>query len=241
VVSIPLHDERASVSRLASERVHHAAHGLAGREETGDPEEPVSRLKAVHDGVAVLRDDAQDGVAAIGLRTERHPGILCGQERTVTIAFQNLTVRTSLNAICESSGLRWSLEASEPPFLRIECQDMPVESLKPMTRMARAADKRIEGANKVAVLKPEKEPVDRLEIVLSIDLESAPLDRVLDMAARLLDARLVLDASLRGETVTLSLDKVTVRRFLDAVAAQARAEWGISKDAPRTLTIGRTR
>ncbi len=54
--------------------------------------------------------------------------IRCDMERRVTIVFENITVRSSLNAICESAGLRWSLEASEPPVLRIDCESQPPAS-----------------------------------------------------------------------------------------------------------------
>jgi hypothetical protein len=41
----------------------------------------------------------------------------------LTIAFDNITVRTSLNAICESAGLRWSLVESERPAINLRDAD----------------------------------------------------------------------------------------------------------------------
>ena len=163
--------------------------------------------------------------------------IRCEQERRVTIAFENITVRTSLNAICESAGLRWSLEASEPPVLLIECQNMPISEAKREVSMAGSDLKTASGENRIKVFKPEKESADRLELVVSIRLKDAELEKVLNMAAKLLDAQMVLDVKLGGKTVTLEMEKSTLRQFLDAVCAQIQAKWQVTKKDPPTLMV----
>jgi len=165
--------------------------------------------------------------------------IRCAREPRVTIAFDNITVRTSLNAICESAGLRWSLEASEPPALLIECQSPPVGSQRQELSPLKAAGQPGPGSDWVKVYKSDKQSVDRLELVVSIQLQDAELDKVLRMAARVLDAKLAMDFKLEHETVTLSLDTSTMRQFLDAVCAQIQAKWELSKKDPPMLMVER--
>ncbi|MEW6364226.1 MAG: hypothetical protein AB1714_06260 [Acidobacteriota bacterium] len=163
--------------------------------------------------------------------------IRCEQERRLTIAFENITVRTSLSAICESAGLRWSIEASEPPVLLIECRSPSAASQKQALSPVRPDGKPVAGSDWVKVLNPDKESADRLELVLSIELHDAELETVLRMAAQLLDAKLVMDIKLGGATVNLSLEKSTMRQFLDAVCAQLQAKWELTKKDPRMLMV----
>ena len=176
--------------------------------------------------------------------------IRCEKERPLTIAFDNITVRTSLNAICESAGLRWSLVESEPQALLIECQDsaetVPTEDPRAaMTAIGsggseltvRAEGKPVQGKDRIEVFQPAEPPADRLELVVSMKLEDAPLEKVLKMAARLLNAKLIMDIGLSGEKVTLDLANISLRKFLDLVCTDAHAQWQLSSADPPLLIV----
>ena len=44
-------------------------------------------------------------------------------DQSITASFDNITVRTSLNVICESAGCRWEFLDGEPRLLRIDRDD----------------------------------------------------------------------------------------------------------------------
>jgi hypothetical protein len=59
------------------------------------------------------------------------------------------------------------------------------------------------------------------------------------MAARLLDAKLLMDTSLTGKKVTLKMDEVPIQAFLDAVCKQAGTTWQLKPGDPPTLEVGK--
>jgi hypothetical protein len=156
----------------------------------------------------------------------------CAEERRVTITFSNLSVRTSLDAICESAGLVWSLEEGEPPVLRVDCGPPPPP------RPAKA-DKPAPGPGQGMVAVPRaaaKGGGDPLAQTVSIELQDADLADTLAMVGRLVGGsgrmRLVVDLALSGRTVTVKAEKTTLRELLDTVCAQAGARWELAPDPP---------
>jgi type II secretory pathway component GspD/PulD (secretin) len=156
----------------------------------------------------------------------------CGEERRVTIAFSNLTVRTSLDAICESAGLVWSLEEGEPPILRVDCGPPP-------PAMTDKAPKPAPGPGQGMVTVPRtaaKAGADPLAQTVSIELRDADLADTLAMVGRLVGGsgsmRLVVDLALSGRTVTVKAEKTTLRELLDTICAQAGARWELVPDPP---------
>ncbi len=106
----------------------------------------------------------------------------CAEERRVTITFSNLTVRTSLDAICESAGLVWSLEEGEPPILRVDCGLPPLPGTGKATKPAPGP-----GQGMVAVPRAAaKGGADPLSQTVSIELQDADLADTLAMMGRLL-------------------------------------------------------
>ncbi len=59
------------------------------------------------------------------------------------------------------------------------------------------------------------------------------------MAARLLDAKLVMDSSLGSKTVTIKMDEVPITVFLDAVCKQSGTTWKLKPGEPPTLEVGK--
>ena len=155
----------------------------------------------------------------------------CAEERRVTISFSNLTVRTSLDAICESAGLVWSLEEGEPPILRVDCGPPPPRTGK-ATKPAPAP-----GQGMVAVPRgAAKDGADPLAQTVSIELRDADLADTLAMVGRLIGGsgsiRLLVDLALAGRTVTVKAEKTTLRELLDTVCAQTGARWELAPDPP---------
>jgi hypothetical protein len=80
---------------------------------------------------------------------------------------------------------------------------------------------------------------DQKSVVVSIDLKDAELADSMKMAARLLDAKLLMDTSLGGRKVTIKMDEVPVQAFLGAGCKQAGATWQLKPGAPPTLEVGK--
>jgi type II secretory pathway component GspD/PulD (secretin) len=145
----------------------------------------------------------------------------CGEDRKVTFAFDNVTVETSLNALCESAGLRWKVLDGDPATLRIDC-DSP-SSAKDLTP--------------VAVHEPEGQHVKHFSYKTDVFLEDAELENFLRTVAKLLDAKLLVDRSVGGQKISLNMQKATVEEILDAACAQADARWSLKEGKERLLTV----
>jgi type II secretory pathway component GspD/PulD (secretin) len=75
------------------------------------------------------------------------------------------------------------------------------------------------------------------DLAVSIDLKDAELADSMKMAARLLDAKLLMDTSLAGKKVTIKMEEVPIREFLDAVCRQAGAAWQLKPGDPPILEV----
>lgn len=169
----------------------------------------------------------------------------CAEDEQISISFEEITVRTSLSAICESAGLAWSLVPGTPATLRITCA--PAE---PQGETRRRLIKVVESGGPPKPGEPEaraevkvRKTMDaggQKDIAVSISLKVAELADSMKMAARLLDAKLVMDSALEGKKVTIKMDEVPIRQFLDAVCKQAGATWQLKPGDPPTLNVGKS-
>jgi type II secretory pathway component GspD/PulD (secretin) len=168
----------------------------------------------------------------------------CAEDRKITISFEELKVRTSLSAICESAGLDWTLVPGPPAVLRITCApNAPQGEVK---RKVIKVEERggSPGAGEgqaVAEVRVRKTVSDQgqTDVAVTINLKKADLADSMKMAARLLDAKLVMDAALAGQTVTLQMNEVPIREFLDAACKQAGATWQLKLGDPPTLEVSK--
>jgi hypothetical protein len=149
----------------------------------------------------------------------------CAEDKKVTFAFENVSAKTSLDAICESAGLQWKLLEGDPPTLRIDCAPVPpAPGLAPATG-PKPAGGPAESAGKIKVYTPKDAGGDHLPYKIDVTLEGADLDKVLSMMAKLLNAKLLVDQSLEGRKVTLDMKRTSLEEVLDAACAQASARW----------------
>jgi len=168
----------------------------------------------------------------------------CAQDRQISISFEELKVRTSLSAICESAGLDWALVPGTPTVLRITCSPAAPQAetkrrlIKVEERGGPPKDGEPGAKAEVRVKKTVSDQGQK-DVVVSIDLKDAALADSMKMAARLLDAKLVMDASLEGKKVTLKMEEVPIQAFLDAVCKQSGTTWQIKPGDPPTLEVGK--
>ncbi len=160
----------------------------------------------------------------------------CREEKTVTIAFEEITLRTSLNAICESAGLVWEIIDGEPVVLRVECGEKLPDSAYD-DKYAHQSAGAAAGPNVMATHGGKSGEGDPAKMVVDLNLHEADLDDVLNMVAKLLDAEVLLDRSLEGRTVTLYEKSASVEELLDAICEEAGAEWNLKEGDQNFLTI----
>lgn len=166
----------------------------------------------------------------------------CAEDKQVSVSFENLTVKTSLDAICESAGLEWTLVEGPPAVLKITCapQAQPDETRRRVIKVVEQGGEPKPGEPQaraeVKVRKTMGEQGQK-DVAVSINLKDAELADALKMAARLMDARLLCDTSLAGKTVTIKMDEVPIGTFLDAVCKQAGAAWSLKPGDPPTLEV----
>jgi len=168
----------------------------------------------------------------------------CAQDRQISISFEELKVRTSLSAICESAGLDWALVPGAPTVLRITCApagpqgDTQRRLIKVEERGGPPKAGEPEAKSEVRVRRTVSDQ-GKKDVVVSIDLKDAELADSMKMAARLLDAKLLMDTSLAGKKVTIKMDEVPIQAFLDAVCKQAGTTWQLKPGDPPTLEVGK--
>jgi type II secretory pathway component GspD/PulD (secretin) len=163
----------------------------------------------------------------------------CDRQRPVTLAFDNITVRTSLNAISESSGLRWSIEPTDPPALSFECQDLSSSSAKEILRPMKKSGEPDPVGLMIAGLNPEQVSAERLKLI-QVSLRNAELKTVLGVVAKLLHAELAMDKRLQEEKVTIARGSLSLSQFMDAVCKQVHAKWKLSENDPRVLIVSKS-
>jgi type II secretory pathway component GspD/PulD (secretin) len=126
---------------------------------------------------------------------------------TVSIELHNVRMRTLLNAICESIGCRWSLEAGTPPTLRV-------------TALSGGSSSGRTGSGPRTAL--PREPID-------IKVTDAEVQDVLKTFVEIGGVKAIVDPAIQG-AVTLNLENILYERALDAVCAQAACDWSFDPE-----------
>ena len=151
----------------------------------------------------------------------------CERPALVTISFEGLTPQTAVAAICESAGLEWQVVEVPERALVVTCAAAPPETA------AGPEGKQV----RVEVRQEVKEPGGTVDTEVALALKEADLEDVLGLAAELLKARLLMDASLGGRSVTLEVEKAPLSQVLDTLCAQAGAKWTLVPGTPPTLKV----
>jgi hypothetical protein len=140
--------------------------------------------------------------------------------REISITFEDITVRTSLNAICESARCRWELIDGNPATLRFDLDNGELDEPATPPAEAVAHDKRY-----------------LLESPVSLELVEADAPVVLDVAAKLIGAKLLLDRNLQGETITVNASGVPLSTILDSTCADLGCRWTLRDGEPPILEV----
>lgn len=141
----------------------------------------------------------------LGARLDLH----FADEGKISLVFDEITARTSLNALCESAGCGWELLAGDPPTLRFFSLQRVLAEKRTL-----AEDKRI-----------------------TLDVRAAAAPQVLRLAAKLLGTEVSVDPALAGETITMKLVERTVAEVLDAVCQQLGCRWSLVEGNPARLSV----
>lgn len=151
-------------------------------------------------------------------------------EGNISITFDNITVRTSLNAICESAGCKWEWIDGDPGLLRIERDD----NARQLVKVPRVAEK--SPGNVVAAHAPEDGRYG-IDSPISLKLIDANATTVLEIAAKVIEARLLMDRELAGEKVTINATEVPLSKVLDTICTDLGCEWKLREGVPATLEV----
>jgi type II secretory pathway component GspD/PulD (secretin) len=152
----------------------------------------------------------------LGVEVDIDPSI----DRTISISFDDITVRTSLNAICESAKCRWELIDGDPPLLRFDRDDQGEEPQADMPAM--------------------HEPEARQYVIdspVSLQLTDADATKVLEVAAKIMGAKLLMDRKLAHSTVTINADAVPLSTVLDTVCEKLDCAWKLVDGDPPALEV----
>ena len=166
----------------------------------------------------------------------------CVEDRRVSISFEEIKVRTSLDAVCESAGLEWALVAGTPKVLKVTCAPAAPgsDTRRRLIKIEEQGGPPKEGepqARAEVRIRRTESAEGQKDLAVSIDLKDAELADSMKMAARLLDAKLLMDTSLAGKKVTIKMEEVPIREFLDAVCRQAGAAWQLKPGDPPILEV----
>jgi type II secretory pathway component GspD/PulD (secretin) len=149
----------------------------------------------------------------------------------ITISFENITVRTSLNAACESAGCRWELLAGDPGLLRVDRDDQAAgrdEKPRSGPRL-----QHLGGDNATLELSSG----ELLERPVSLELQKADATSVLKLTAEVIGAKLLVDKSLEGETVSVNVSGMALSTVLDTLCTQLRCVWNLTEGDPPVLEV----
>lgn len=134
-------------------------------------------------------------------------------DERISIKFNNITIRTALNALCESGGCQWELVEGKPPVLRITTDGM--QEIDPDDEPT------LERIDK----EKELEPIDILDRSVNLDLVDARAPVVLQLIARTLGAELDLDESLTDEKISIVSPDESLRAVLEQICNDLDCEW----------------
>jgi type II secretory pathway component GspD/PulD (secretin) len=151
-------------------------------------------------------------------------------DKKISITFDDITVRTSLNAICESAKCRWELVEGDPGVLRVDHDDQAAE--QGITERSRE-----ESQVEVFATHAPDEADHSLESPVSLELTDADATVVLEVAAKIIGARLLMDKTLEGSTITINASGVPLSTILDTMCADLGCAWNLTDGDPPTLGV----
>jgi type II secretory pathway component GspD/PulD (secretin) len=149
----------------------------------------------------------------------------------ITISFENITVRTSLNAVCESAGCNWELITGDPDLLRVDRDDLAASRQDGPSSGPHL--QRIGGKSST----PEIPPGDVLTSPVSLELIDADATSVLKLTAELIGAKLLVDKDLEGKTISVNVTGVALSSVLDTMCAQLDCVWNLTEGEPPVLDV----
>jgi hypothetical protein len=147
----------------------------------------------------VLATPAEGSAAGPAVRVQVEPGI----DGKLTICLRDVTVRTTLRAVCESLGCSLSWQPDGHGYVLV---------VSPDTSAAASEERAHE--------KPAS-----LDQLIDLNLEGAKLTSVLLTVGGVTNRKVLIDQALDGRIVSLSVKKTPVREVLDRLCRQAECEW----------------
>jgi type II secretory pathway component GspD/PulD (secretin) len=145
-------------------------------------------------------------------------------DQKIRLTFENITVRTGLNAVCESGGCKWEL-ADDDTVLRITYDETQWKSVPDDPRL-----ERIYGS--------EESSSNDLDTPISLQLDDAPAPEVFKLIAKVLDAKLLLDMDFGDEKITVHMEEASYEQVLRHICKDIDCAWILSED---TLQVYRPR
>ena len=151
-------------------------------------------------------------------------------DEAISVAFEDITVRTSLNVICESAGCRWNLLEGDPGLLQVTRDD---------AREGQDGQRLVvkESRGNVFATHGSTGARHHLDSPVSIDLVEADATAVLELAAKILGAKLLLDRKLEGKLLTVHVSAVPLSNFLDTICADLGCDWKLLDGDSPTLEV----
>jgi type II secretory pathway component GspD/PulD (secretin) len=164
----------------------------------------------------------------------------CKDQGPISITLDKVSVRTSLNALSESAGFKWSLkESNGKPALAIECQNPSKADAKRI--LSPAAGESKQESRKIEVTGAKrKKGLNPYDSYLKIQFQKAELKEVLTFIAKAYDLQLLMDSDLPSKTVNMTIDYMYFPNFLDVICRQLGAKWKIAVGNPKLLIVEKT-
>lgn len=145
----------------------------------------------------------------LGLPAEIDPSI----KKRFSLQIEQVTLRTALNAACESVGCQWRLE----------------EGKLKVTRLPEIVENSGDGkgGGKGAALLKDK---------IDIKVTSADARNFFATVAEIISGELSMDANVRG-TLNLDLEAQPLSKVLDTACAQVKCQWRVTEGSRPVLEI----
>jgi len=175
---------------------------LSAGETTLDLDKPVS--------LTLENAKAVDVLASFAALANAEPQIDPLVAGSVTIQLQDVSARTTLNALCEMLDCTWQITEGPPRRLVVEA---------------------IEGTPRPAPKPADSPASDTLDSLVDLSLDQAPAERILKTIARIGQWKL----SMNRPTVSVDLEQVPLRDALDEVCVQAGCTWSLDQTGEENI------
>jgi type II secretory pathway component GspD/PulD (secretin) len=148
----------------------------------------------------------------------------------ITVSFDNITVRTSLNVICESAGCRWELLGDELRVFRVDRDDAP-EKLRKISLSGK------EPGGDVFKTHKSDENGYSLDSPVSLKLSNADATTLLELTAEVIGAKLLVNRDLKDRTISINAEKVPLSTVLNTMCSEVGCVWKLTEGNPPTLEV----